>query len=288
MTNHLIEDGQDYEPDFEVNTSRLDLISIEIFIAALKTLNIPDLIAKEILPKTNTESYLFSLISDNPNTALFRKNQNASDILTNLWVSKVIKKAKKYFIQNPHLFFNEGSIDKDFLREFSSLSKIPSEIKKTKETLLKKGIILVIEPYISGSKVDGVTLTLPNGIPVVGLSLRYNRLDSFWFTLLHELSHICLHYELLATPIIDDLDNQSDSKIEKQANLLAKFSIINKQALRTIDYHKLRSEPALRSFAAQQNVHPALVAGIVRFQLNNYSIFSKLINQFNVKELLHE
>ena len=31
------------------------------------------------------------------------------------------------------------------------------------------------------------------GCPVIGLTLRYDRLDNFWFVLLHELGHVFLH-----------------------------------------------------------------------------------------------
>ena len=34
-----------------------------------------------------------------------------------------------------------------------------------------------------------------NGAPVAALTLRYDRLDNFWFTLLHELAHIALHMD---------------------------------------------------------------------------------------------
>lgn len=44
------------------------------------------------------------------------------------------------------------------------------------------------------SKVDN-SLKLPNGSPVVALTLRYDRLDNFWFTLFHKLAHVALHLE---------------------------------------------------------------------------------------------
>ena len=29
----------------------------------------------------------------------------------------------------------------------------------------------------------------------VGITVRYDRIDNFWFTLLHELAHVFLHYQ---------------------------------------------------------------------------------------------
>ena len=66
------------------------------------------------------------------------------------------------------------------------------------------------------------------------MSLRFARYDQFWFTLMHELSHICLHIDLLDSPIIDSLydsednpiENIEEDEIEDQANMLARLSLI--------------------------------------------------------------
>jgi HTH-type transcriptional regulator/antitoxin HigA len=71
-------------------------------------------------------------------------------------------------------------------------------------------------PYIgSRSKVSEVlrgkrTLSLLNkkGEPIIALSLRYDRLDNFWFTLTHGLAHLALGHahSVEGQCIIDDLD----------------------------------------------------------------------------------
>ena len=48
---------------------------------------------------------------------------------------------------------------------------------------------IVVEP-LPGIKVDGVALWLDNESPVIGVSVRFDRIDAFWFTLMHEFSHI--------------------------------------------------------------------------------------------------
>jgi len=40
-----------------------------------------------------------------------------------------------------------------------------------------------------------VALRLGNVRPVIGLTLRYDRIDNFWFCLLHELAHVGLHLD---------------------------------------------------------------------------------------------
>ena len=53
------------------------------------------------------------------------------------------------------------------------------------------------------------------------MTLRYSRLDNYWFVLFHELSHIILHYDKLQSPIFDDLDKESGDDIELDANYYA-------------------------------------------------------------------
>ena len=40
------------------------------------------------------------------------------------------------------------------------------------------------------TRIDGVCLWLNADAPVIALSLRYDRIDAFWHTLLHECAHV--------------------------------------------------------------------------------------------------
>ena len=64
---------------------------------------------------------------------------------------------------------------------------------------------MIVEPLPS-SKIDGIAFWLDMNSPVIGLSLRYNRIDNFWFVLRHEIEHILEGYKDTVT--IDlDLEN---------------------------------------------------------------------------------
>lgn len=58
-----------------------------------------------------------------------------------------------------------------------------------KEAFLKAGVILVILPNISGSKINGATKKIGNNIMLMVNDRRLNS-DTFWFTLFHEIGHI--------------------------------------------------------------------------------------------------
>ena len=61
------------------------------------------------------------------------------------------------------------------------------------EYLAHSGIPLVVEPHLPQTYLDGAAFLLPAGRPVIGLTLRYDRLDNFWFVLFHELAHVVKH-----------------------------------------------------------------------------------------------
>eukprot|EP01036_Dinobryon_divergens_P035793 gene35793-46448_t len=60
------------------------------------------------------------------------------------------------------------------------------------EHLARVGLPVIIEPHLPGTHLDGAALLSPEG-PVIGLTLRHDRTDNFWFVLLHELMHVRHH-----------------------------------------------------------------------------------------------
>ncbi|MDZ8257668.1 ImmA/IrrE family metallo-endopeptidase [Nostoc sp. ChiQUE01b] len=60
----------------------------------------------------------------------------------------------------------------------------------------------------------------------MALTLRYDRIDSFWFTLLHELAHIVLGYK---GSYLDNLDALEENEEEIEANQKAAEWLIHPQ-----------------------------------------------------------
>ena len=64
----------------------------------------------------------------------------------------------------------------------------------------------MIERHLPRTYLDGAALRLGDGRPVIALTLRYDRIDSFWFCLLHELAHVGRHMDAGAgAAFVDDL-----------------------------------------------------------------------------------
>ena len=62
-----------------------------------------------------------------------------------------------------------------------------------KDILEKHGIAVVIEPHLKGTHLDGAALKDSDGTPIIGLSLRYDRLDNFWFI----IKYISIHFYII-------------------------------------------------------------------------------------------
>ncbi len=84
-------------------------------------------------------------------------------------------------------------LDDRWLPELVRLTKRQDGPQRAVILLAEKGIVLIVERHLSGSYLDGAAMLADGDTPVVGLTLRYDRLDNFWFVLMHELGHVFLH-----------------------------------------------------------------------------------------------
>lgn len=237
----------------------------------------------------NTDYSFYQLLKEfhsakSDTRALFRKRTDAEDALTILWLSRVREKANLFAAYNDVPSFR--GLSSDDLVKIAKESIDESNLKRIDQLLRDIGIVLVYEKSIPGMKLDGAVFRLASGIPVIALSLRYPRLDYFWFTLMHELAHISLHSDSLGTPILDDMDTKTDDLIEKQADRLASASLIGRSAWRSCQAIYSQNDDEVRRFAAQVGVHPAIVAGRIRKELNRHDLFSKIIHAVDVRRIL--
>jgi HTH-type transcriptional regulator/antitoxin HigA len=114
------------------------------------------------------------------------------------------------------------------------------------------------------------------------LTVRFERLDHLWFTLLHELSHVILHYNYLIKEGIISIENSQD-EIEVEANRLAKEAIISPEIYRVCKPKRTRNSGDLRKYAKDNHIPPELLAGIIRRDLNNYQVFNDIIMNFKIR-----
>lgn len=223
-----------------------------------------------------------ALSATNSKAVLFRKNDSAEETKIQAWLSIVSEKSKAFLIQHSPTRFEGLSLDN--LRDIAKLSLSPENTQRLIEILAQSfGIVLIVEPGFRAMKMDGCTFKLPQGTPVVGISIRYNRYDNFWFTLMHELAHIFLHYEQLDQPILDDLDESSTSDIEVDANIVAKDSLVSRQHWRLI-WSARDNRRQFLALCRQAEVHPAIAAGMLRYQSKNYTLYPEFHNAMDMRQ----
>ena len=110
------------------------------------------------------------------------------------WSAFVVKRANK--IKNLPTF-KRGTVTLGFMQKLAHLSVGNNGPLLAIDFLRKNGIALVVEPPFPKTYLDGATIIFDKKSPVIGLTIRHDRLDNFWFTLMHELAHIALHLSLI-------------------------------------------------------------------------------------------
>ncbi len=135
--------------------------------------------------------------------------------------------------------------------------------------LAKMGIRFVIIQHLPKSKIDGAAIWLEHRSPIIAMSLRYGRIDYFWHTLMHELSHV-LHRDQY-TIDIDMYSNESSERIdaiERRANDEAANWLIPREKLDSFIQRvsPLYSKSRIERFANRNNIHPGIVAGHLHFR----------------------
>jgi len=215
---------------------------------------------------------------------LFRKSDSSNDALINFWLSKVKNLAYLYNDFNELPDFT--GLSKSDLKSIAKGNSEPGYIRNLEKCLSERGIIFIVEPSVVGLKLDGAVFKLDSGHPVIAMSLRYKRLDNFWFTLMHELSHVALHYDQLDNYIIDDLDLKSEELTELEADKLALNSLIPRNIWRTCPARRDLQADSVIKFAEQNNVHPAIVAGRIQHEINDYRKLSSLTSGIDTREIL--
>jgi HTH-type transcriptional regulator/antitoxin HigA len=145
------------------------------------------------------------------------------------------------------------------LPELLALAATVEGLQQIPDFLRTSGVHFLIVPHLPNTYLDGAAFRLDEH-PVLALTLRYDRIDNFWFTLMHELAHIIAGHEGL---YLDDLDQKAEGQLEIEANRLAQSWLIDAAALdqfvtATAPYF---SHQKIKAFAATQNRHPGIIVG---------------------------
>ena len=220
--------------------------------------------------------------------ALFRKSRHTRSAremdryALTAWTARILQLAET---QRPSIKTPPLCIDAAFMTEVAHLSVLDDGPGAARDYLVKHGVALVVERHLPRTYLDGAVI-FGDG-PVIGLTLRYDRLDNFWFTLMHELAHLALHANESVGAYYDDLDaaSEPDSR-ESEADRLAADALIPKTAWRTWTAKASCSRVDVEAFARTVRVHPAVVAGRLRHETGDFMSFSRMLGSGRVRQAL--
>ena len=115
--------------------------------------------------------------------------------------------------------------------------------------------------------------------PIVALTLRHDRIDNFWFALLHELIHVQRHLTASDPCIADNLDDKTrTSDQELEADREAGEALIPEAVWVNAPVRISHSTEDAVDLARQLQIHPAIIAGRVRKETENWRLLSNLIS----------
>ncbi len=154
--------------------------------------------------------------------------------------------------------------------------EMPEEARHVAHCLTEAGVRFVIVEGLSGGRIDGVCTWLDERSPVIGMSLRFDRIDNFWFVLRHECAHV-LHKHGAGKSIIDadlaPLEKGVDGE-EAVADADAADFCVPTEKMRSFFLRKdpLFSDADVRAFAQINRTHPGLVVGQLQHMAKRYKL----------------
>jgi HTH-type transcriptional regulator/antitoxin HigA len=186
------------------------------------------------------------------------------------WQIRVLQKAQKEQLSS---HYEKGTVNSSWMQRLSQLSWSDKGPLLAKEYLNQSGIHLIIEPHLPKTYLDGAVCLSATGNPVIALTLRHDRLDNFWFSLMHELAHIALHVDGTEAWFIDDLEAEGVDKIEQEADALAQEALIPKQSWEQLAG---QDSASVGSLAKKLKISPCIIAGRLRFENGRHQMFGTL------------
>jgi HTH-type transcriptional regulator/antitoxin HigA len=152
------------------------------------------------------------------------------------------------------------------------LAAHPKEARHVAPLLANFGIrFLVIEP-LPGARIDGAALWDDVG-PIIAISLRHDRIDGFWFTLMHEFEHIKNQDQIsVDTGLVDASHGVTVSLVndvaEDRANQGAATSLVTAAEMASFigRVGPLYAKERIIQFANRIKIHPGIIVGQLQYR----------------------
>lgn len=193
------------------------------------------------------------------------------------WLFRVRQIAKVISVPS----YSEKAL-RNALRQMPDLMLAPEDARHVPRILMECGVRYILVEKLPNAAIDGVCFWL-GGSPVIGMSMKRDTIDNFWFVLRHEIEHVLQKHGLQEEIIDVDLSGEnagvgpSLSDDERVANAAASNFCVPSDK---IDSFMKRKHPfyyekdvvALARIVAR---HPGIVVGQMQHRMNNYSYLTR-------------
>ena len=174
--------------------------------------------------------------------------------------------------------------DERWVKDLLPLTRLDDGPQRVVEVLAEHGIVLITEDNLSQTYLDGAAMLNDDDRPVIGLTLRYDSLDRFWFVLFHELGHVFHHLVNLARyDFLDDDEVESGDRFEKEADDFAVKYLLPSEVWEQCSSRNAVSEEAVREDAEKFNLSTSIIAGRIRRERKDYKLLDSLVGKGDVR-----
>lgn len=209
---------------------------------------------------------------------VFRKADHgkASEFALSAWLQKGYLEARR--IQTKP--FNRSRL-KSIIHEMRSFAnKAPGDfLPKLTALLAECGVALVLLPHLQDTYAHGATTWDSKTKAIIALTLRGKDADKFWFSLFHEVGHLCLHpYD----NTFIQLDESVADAREAEADEFASDVLIPRDAYQQFVQRNIYTQSSIQELASFCSIPAGIVVG--RLQHERKIAFNQL-NDLKVKYL---
>jgi len=218
----------------------------------------------EILPHANKKTDTFTPATPAQLAWIYRVKQIASEMLV-----------ARY----------SPATGRNAVERLNDLLSASEEVRKVPRILTECGIRYVIVESLSSTKIDGVCFWLNNQSPVIGMSLRFDRIDNFWFVLRHELEHVLQRHGQSVIMLDTELEGEKAgtgpniAQEERIANEAAAEFCVPQKKIESFIARKAPffNERDFLGMARTLQIHPGIVAGQLQHRTGRYDLFRKYL-----------
>jgi len=210
-----------------------------------------------------------------------RKGSAPDDYALWVWQARVLQLSSQEALSE----YDSTAMTQELMRSVISLSRLDDGPIQACRLLKKSGVAVVILHYLPRTHLDGAAMLRRDGYPVIALTLRHDRLDNFWFTMAHELAHVVLHIANGDQSVfLDDLEaGRGKGAKEREADRFAAELLIPEADWKTSGASQTPTTSNIRDLAVRRHVHPAIVAGRIRYERKNYKILNQMVGNRTVR-----